>query len=175
MACCACGMALRKGEAPGAPRAHWGRGNPQSLWEPMGGMALQGYWGCSCAWPQRVSFSSSCPSTQDGSTRETGWASNTPSGVPRPEPSAGLGPAALPATWRPSRSYLGPSRGLAPPSWLWGTLWHCLCPIPRPPEFSKGRDGPVRGAAWCPAVVLGALLLRGLAPFVPRHSLTLVS
>lgn len=63
-ACSACGMALRKGEAPWAPKPT-GAGAPpgraqlwggQSLWEPIGEWQCRDIGGCSCAGPRGSLF-----------------------------------------------------------------------------------------------------------------------
>lgn len=80
------------------------------------------------------------------------------------ETPAGRGPAALPATWRPSHCCLVPSQGLGPSSWVRGILLHCLCLTETPSSA---------GQPW-PAEVLGQLL-GSLAPFVLKQNLTPVS
>lgn len=136
-ACSACRMVLRKGEAPYAPEPTGAGATPRegsALDKPKPWGANGGKWccravgeGCICARPQRVS--SSCSRASDCGLSEAGWVfPYTPTQVPCPEPSAGLGPAALPATWSRSYCSLVLSQGLALSSWVRGTLQCCLCP-----------------------------------------------
>ena len=72
--------------------------------------------------------------------------------------SAGLGPAALSATWELSHCHPVPYWGLTPCSCIQGTLQCCLCPTPSSPRAGMGQcGGQPHAQKWFWGIVAGEL------------------
>lgn len=147
------GSALGKPEFWGAHGGEWG---------------CRGIGGCSCIWPQKVSFSSPCLGAQGSGTREAGR------GSPFTLASPGLlcwVRACRPLSHLEAKPL--PSCPFSEPSPTQLHVGHSPVLPWSHPELSTGGDGPMWGPVLYPAAVLG-IVAEELVPSVHRRNLTLV-